>query len=108
VLKPLLLAAGGVAFATVSAVVQAAGPGPDPSTPSAPARPRADSPMVVEPPSRVDPALAQPAPPVKDSGMVERPPAAGGGDLPRTLPARPSRKDDCRGSAEDCKQNSPR
>jgi hypothetical protein len=71
------------------------------------AQPGIDKKIVVKPP-KVDPRMAKPAPRIRDPGMVKRPPAdakPGHGSKSRVDPSERSRQDDCRGSAEDCKQN---
>jgi hypothetical protein len=72
--------------------------------------PAIDPAIVTKPPLRVDPRAVTPPPRQVDPEMVERPPVRPPGN---TEPARPgsserSRADDCRGSAQDCKQNSAR
>lgn len=69
------------------------GPGPDPE-------------FIVKPPPHGNPRLLKPAPPDRDPGLVKKPPADT--RAPEDDPAAPSRQDDCRGTAGDCKQNTPR
>lgn len=64
--------------------------------------------MVVSPPRSGDSKMAEPAPRHIDPGLVERPVAdrrTGDRQKPGWLP---SRQDDCRGSAADCKQTTAR
>lgn len=80
---------------------------PLPSQPPAPTDPE----IVKQPPSGVDPQAVQPPPTSGDAGMAKRPPEPGaqpGGPDTRTqgAPARPSREDDCRGSAALCRGDS--
>jgi hypothetical protein len=86
-----------------------------PSLPAAPgARPGNDNEFIVKPPAQGNPRLLKPAPPGRDPGLVKKPPSdikgakSDDGNTPRADPGAPSRQDDCRGTAEDCKQNSPR
>ena len=84
--------------------------------PPAPARaegshPGTDPAIIVRPPTQVDPRIAEPPPRNIDPALVQRPPTDVRPDdrgTPRTAPSTRSRRDDCRGSAEDCKQNSAR
>ncbi|WP_390345435.1 hypothetical protein ACFJIS_31850 [Variovorax boronicumulans] len=85
-------------------------PPPQPVKPQA--QPGPDPELLVKPPAHGQPRLVKPAPPDRDPGMVKKPPAdakRAGEDKPRVdNPGASSRQDDCRGTAEDCRQNSPR
>lgn len=104
--KKAMLVFGIVAFSTLSAAQQR---DRRPEPPSAETRTGPDA-MIVRPPAAVDPELAKPAPPNKDPGLVEKPPAdpAANTGGSRAAPPAQSRRDDCKGTAEDCKQNSAR
>jgi len=105
--RPVLVFGAG-ALSILSAAAQPTDGRPAPS--GSETRPGTDSEMVVKPPAGVDPRLAKPAPRIKDPGMVEKPPAdaAPNASNARPAPSAPSRQDDCKGTAEDCKQNSAR
>jgi hypothetical protein len=103
--------AGALALFAGSVAAQATDKPQRPPPVGSDAQPSVDKEIVVKPPAKVDPRLAKPAPGNRDPGMVERPPAdarPGDGSKPRVDPSERSRQDDCRGAAEDCKQNSPR
>ncbi|WP_447776643.1 hypothetical protein [Variovorax boronicumulans] len=113
--------AGSLAIAVLSVASLVAGPvaaqtADKPSPPVKPeAQPGPDPELLVKPPAHGNPRLVKPAPPDRDPGLVKKPPAdakPAGEDKdgkPRVDgPGAPSRQDDCRGTAEDCKQNSPR
>jgi hypothetical protein len=73
-----------------------------------------DPEFIVKPPAQGNPRLMKPAPPDRDPGLVKKPPADAKGDSKGANDAKPdegeatSRRDDCRGTAEDCRQISPR
>lgn len=69
--------------------------------------PGGDTEIIVKPPAGVDPRMAKPAPRNKDPELVERPPAdtMPRGSKSRAVPSERSRQNDCKGAAEDCKQN---
>jgi hypothetical protein len=109
-------AAALIGFAALLCGTASAQPGGKaPLLPAAPeVQPGNDSEFIVKPPAQGNPRLVKPAPPGRDPGLVKKPPADVKGAKPddgnprRTDPGAPSRQDDCRGTAEDCKQNSPR
>ena len=107
--RPVLVLGAG-ALSILSAAAQPTDGRPAPSGSETETRPGTDPEMVVKPPAGVDPRLAKPAPRNNDPGMVEKPPAdaAPSASNARPAPSAPSRQDDCKGTAEDCKQNSAR
>ena len=70
-------------------------------------RPGGDTEIIVKPPAGVDSRMAKPAPRNEDPELVERPPADAtpGGSKSRAAPPERSRRNDCKGAAEDCKQS---
>ncbi|SFQ22362.1 hypothetical protein SAMN05216567_112114 [Variovorax sp. OK605] len=107
-IKKAVLLAGAMVLAAGSAAAQ---PAPKPPMPAEVdgSKQGADKAMVVKPPAtKVDPRLAKPAPRDKDPGLIEKPPADANPGAASGSGAAPSRQDDCRGAAADCKQNTPR
>lgn len=107
-MRRAVLAAGAVLLAAGAVAAQ---PAPKPSMPAEVdgSKQGADKAMVVKPPAtKVDPRLAKPAPLDKDPGLIEKPPADANPGAGSGSGATPSRQDDCRGAAADCKQNTPR
>ncbi|PIF77744.1 hypothetical protein CLU95_4923 [Variovorax sp. 54] len=116
------MCAGCLAIAVFSVASLVAGPAaaqsadkPPPPPVKSEAQPGPDPEFLVKPPPHGNPRLVKPAPPDRDPGMVKKPPAdakpvgENKDSKPRVDdPGAPSRQDDCRGTAEDCKQNSPR
>lgn len=107
------LAIGVLGVAALVAGTVAAQPADKPS-PTARPQVQPDPELLVKPPDHGNPRLVKPAPADRDPGLVKKPPADAkpAGDKatrpPADEPGAPSRQDDCRGTAEDCKQNSPR
>ncbi|PLC03245.1 hypothetical protein CY658_20655 [Variovorax sp. RO1] len=100
---------GSLAIAVLFAAPVAAQPTDKAPAPQA----QPDPEFIVKPPAHGNPRLLKPAPPDRDPGLVKKPPTDAK-DAKDTKDAKPdegkapSRQDDCRGTAEDCKQNSPR
>jgi hypothetical protein len=72
-----------------------------------------DPEFIVKPPAQGNPRLMKPAPPDRDPGLVKKPPAdakesKSANDAKPKEGEAPSRQDNCRGTAEDCNQTSPR
>lgn len=112
--KAALAAVVAASLSLGSAVAQPSGQRLVP--PGSGAQPGTDAEIVVKPPATGDSRLARPAPPSKDTGLVEKPPAEanpgpGNGRSHRNAPppkSPKSRQGDCKGTAGDCKQSSPR
>jgi hypothetical protein len=104
------LAAGFIGLAAFIASPVAAQPTDKAPAPQA----QPDPEFIVKPPAQGNPRLLKPAPPDPDTGLVKKPPADAKGNSKGASDAKPdegeapSRQDDCRGTVEDCKQNSPR